>query len=220
LIVRLGKVLAIKNKQDSTDMLCELDELVIQSPKLSKYKQAMQIDMFSTTCRQTHINWDSPKQVLECFNLLEPMESVNGKYLLKFRNKYLLVKQYIKYKEKSKLANAYGEEFFKFIKSDGKIHTNFNQILATGRVSSSDPNMQQMPSNNLYRNCFIAPKDWVFVSSDYSSQELNVIAYGSKDPVFLQALENGEDLHSVCAELVFGQEWLDASEPDCLYVVS
>ena len=212
--------LAVKNKVSTEAMLCALDELVLKEPKLQKYKQPMQGDLFNQSCRQTHINWDSPKQVLECFCLFEPMESVNGKYLLKFRNKYPLVKEYIKYKETSKLANAYGEEFFKFIKSDGKIHTNFNQILATGRVSSSDPNMQQMPASNLYRNCFIAPEDWVFVSSDYSSQELNVIAYGSKDPVFLKALENGEDLHSVCAELVFGQEWIDASESDCLYVLA
>ena len=214
------KNISIENNRLAEEMMCELDNLVLANPKLIRYKQPMQVDMFNQNCRQTHINWDSPKQVLECFNLLESMESVNGKYLLKFKNKYLLVKNYIKYKETSKLANAYGEDFFKFIKSDGKIHTNFNQILATGRVSSSDPNMQQMPANNLYRNCFIAPEGWCFVSSDYSSQELNVIAYGSKDPVFLEALRNGEDLHSVCAELVFGQEWLDASDPGCLYVLA
>jgi DNA polymerase-1 len=60
----------------------------------------------------------------------------------------------------------------------------------------------------------------VFVSSDYSSQELNVIAYGSQDPVFLSALRNNEDLHSVCAELVFADVWRNASEYDCSYAVS
>ena len=79
--------------------------------------------------------------------------------------------------------------------------------------------MQQIPATNEYRNCFVAPEGYVFVSSDYSSQELNVIAYGSQDPVFLKALQNNEDLHSVCAELVFGDVWNKAAEPDCDYVL-
>jgi len=91
-----------------------------------------------------------------------------------------------------------------------KIHTNFTQVLDTGRMSSSDPNMQQIPADNIYRNCFIAPKDYVFVSGDYKSQELNVIAFGSKDPVWLDALETGQDLHGVCADLVFEDEWRNA----------
>tara|TARA_R110000787_G_scaffold146162_2_gene259888 strand:- start:393 stop:1265 length:873 start_codon:yes stop_codon:yes gene_type:complete len=62
-----------------------------------------------------------------------------------------------------------------------------------------------------------APEGWVFVSSDYSSQELNVIAYGSKDPVWIEALRKGQDLHSVCAELVYGDKWKKAAESDCAY---
>lgn len=78
--------------------------------------------------------------------------------------------------------------------------------------------MQQIPAVNEFRNCFIAPdRDWVFVSSDYSSQELNVIAYGSKDPVWLGALERGEDLHSVCADLVYKEKWYFAAKPGCAY---
>ncbi len=80
--------------------------------------------------------------------------------------------------------------------------------------------MQQIPATNEYRNCFTAPHGWVFVSSDYSSQELNVIAYGSKDPVFLKALELNQDLHSVCAELVFGKVWHEAAESDCAFIKS
>ena len=104
--------------------------------------------------------------------------------------------------------------------ADGKIHTSFRQILNTGRVSSSKPNMQQIPADNKFRNCFIAPKEWVFVSSDYSSQELNVIAYGSQDPVWLEALEKGQDLHSVCASLVYGNGWSSVAEDDCAYMKS
>lgn len=80
--------------------------------------------------------------------------------------------------------------------------------------------MQQIPANddvgNRYRNCFIPDgPDWVFVDSDYSSQELCVIASLSGDPVWLGALKRGEDLHSVCAELVYGKEWIDGAEANC-----
>ena len=78
--------------------------------------------------------------------------------------------------------------------------------------------MQQIPADNIYRNCFTAPDGWSFVSSDYSSQELNVIAYGSKDPVWMEALKNNEDLHSTCAELVYGDQWLTSGEDSCIYM--
>lgn len=82
--------------------------------------------------------------------------------------------------------------------------------------------MQQIPAKesvgNRYRNCFIAPPDWKFVSSDYNSQELVVIAEISQDPVWIDALQKGEDLHSICAALVFGNEWTLAAEPGCAFV--
>ena len=78
--------------------------------------------------------------------------------------------------------------------------------------------MQQIPAHNSFRNCFVAPEGWSFVSADYSSQELNVIAFGSKDPVWLKALEEGQDLHSTCAELVYGEQWLTSGEDDCEYI--
>ena len=213
--------LALINLKEAKESELILDSLVLTNPKLARYHQPVQMDMFSAETRKTNINWDSPTQVLKLFKLLIPsLEDVNGKNLYKYRRKYDLINSYIQYKEKSKLSNAYGDNFFKFISCDNKVHTNFQQILDTGRVSSSEPNMQQIPADNKYRNCFVAPEGWVFVSSDYSSQELNVIAFGSKDPVFLHALENNQDLHSVCAELVFQDEWVKASEPNCAYQAS
>jgi len=138
--------------------------------------------------------------------------------MYKYRRQFTFIDKYVKYKEKMKLATSYGIDFFKFIAGDGKIHTNFNQILDTGRVASSKPNMQQIPANNKFRNCFIAPEGYCFVSSDYSSQELNVIAFGSKDPVWIDALQKGQDLHSVCAELVYGAQWNDVAEDSCNFL--
>lgn len=215
--------IAIKNKLKVKEQLLELDDEVLAHPKLKdKYKHAVQFDMFTDVkdLRRTGINWDSPLQVLSLFkNLVPKLENVNGKELLKFK-RHELIHNYIKFKETSKLSSTYGEKFYKYISEDNKVHTNFSQILDTGRVSSSGPNMQQIPSDNIYRNCFIPPKGWVFVSSDYSSQELNVIAYGSQDPVWLKALKQGQDLHSVCAELVYKQIWYDAAESNCAYAIT
>jgi len=191
-----------------------LDELVLEHPLLhAKYAQPIQADMFTPVekLRKTSINWSSPMQTLQLFRLLVPkLDDVNGKKLSKYRYKHKLIDEYILYKERTKLANAYGTKFFNYINCDGRVHTNFSQILDTGRMSSSKPNMQQIPSDNTFRNCFIAPSGWVFVSSDYASQELNVIAYGSRDPVWLEALRRGDDLHGVCADLVFEQRWREA----------
>lgn len=208
--------LAKENLELANSIELQLDREVIEHPKLKHYHVPIQQDMFLPVEEQrvTNIKWSSPSQMLALFqNLVPKLEDVNGKNLNKHKYKHPIIKSYIRYKELSKLANAYGTNFFNYVNCDGKVHTNFSQILDTGRVSSSEPNMQQIPSDNKYRNCFICPDGWVFVSSDYASQELNVIAYGSKDPVWLKALERGDDLHGVCADLVFEQKWRDAG-PD------
>ena len=215
--LNLDKINADKAKEYFDD----LDNAVIQDPRLQRFVLVyIQGDLFTSQkeLRKVGVNWDSPKQVLEVFKELIPnLENVNGKELYKHRN-YGLVSKYVRYKEYMKLCTSYGKPFFKYLKGDGMVHTNFHQILDTGRVSSSHPNMQQIPADNSFRNCFIAPEGWSFVSSDYTSQELNVIAFGSKDPVWIQALEDGQDLHSVCAELVYKQKWSEAAEDDCAYV--
>lgn len=168
---------------------------------------------------KSSFSFSSPKQVLSLFNKIDPaLDSVNGKLLATIKSKHDIIGKYISFKEKEKLYNAYGPSFLeKYLKSDGKVHTSFNQILDTGRVSSRDPNMQQIPADNKYRNAFVADDGYVFASSDFSSQELCIIATGSQDPVWIQALETGQDLHSVCAELVFDTRWSDAAEGNCKF---
>ena len=207
--------MAEQNVKLAFEQELKLDDMVLQHPLLQGYRVPVQTDMFAPMeeVRKTHIKWSSPMQVLELFqNLVPKLEDVNGKKLNKHRYKIPLIDEYIRYKERTKLANAYGTKFFNYVNCDGKVHTNFSQILDTGRVSSSKPNMQQIPSDNTFRNCFITERGWVFVSSDYSSQELNVIAYGSQDPVWLDALTRGMDLHGVCADLVFEDKWRDADD--------
>jgi len=216
------KTLEIINTNEADILAFNLDQEIIETDELNKFVSTyIQTDMFTAieNLRKVDIKWTSPKQVLEVFQVLVPkLENVNGREMYKYRFKHNIIDTYVKYKESMKLCTSYGNKFFKNLSSDNKIHTNFHQILDTGRVSSSKPNMQQIPADNRFRNCFVAPEGWSFVSADYSSQELNVIAFGSKDPVWLEALEEGQDLHSTCAELVYGDQWIDAAEDNCVYM--
>ena len=218
------EVIARASEQEALNMRDKLDDLVKIVPELSCFVLThIQGDLFTPQeeLRKVGIKCTSPTQVLKVFQKLVPeLEDVNGKKMYKYRRQHKIIDLYVKYKEKMKLATSYGSDFFKFVSSDGKIHTQFNQILDTGRVASKKPNMQQIPADNKFRNCFLAPDGWCFVSSDYSSQELNVIAFGSQDPVWIKALKQGQDLHSVCADLVYGQEWADAAEDDCSYMIN
>jgi len=216
------KTLENINANKANALGINLDQELIEHSKLSKFvSKYIQSDMFTPIeeLRKVDVKWTSPKQALEVFQTLVPsLDNVNGKAMYKYRFKHNIINTYVEYKEAMKLCTSYGDAFFKNLKGDNKIHTNFHQILDTGRVSSSKPNMQQIPADNVYRNCFTAPEGWSFVSADYSSQELNVIAFGSKDPVWIEALKNNQDLHSTCAELVYGDQWLTSGEDDCRYM--
>ena len=216
------KTLESVNTNKADTLAINLDQTLTENTNLSSFvSKYLQTDMFTPIeeLRKVDVKWTSPKQALEVFKTLIPkLENVNGKEMYKYRFKHEIVDTYIQYKEAMKLCTSYGHKFLDNLKGDNKIHTNFHQILDTGRVSSSKPNMQQIPADNVYRNCFTAPSGWSFVSADYSSQELNVIAFGSKDPVWIEALQNGQDLHSTCAELVYGDKWLTSGEDSCAYL--
>lgn len=166
----------------------------------------------------TRIKWDSPAQVLRVFQCVDPkLMSFGDQEISRMMRKTPLAPLMKEYREKSKKVSSFGESFLSHVWSDGKVHPRFIQIKRTGRVSCKEPNMQQIPADNKYRNCFLPDEGFVFVSADYSSQELCIIAHGSKDPVFNKALTSGHDLHSVCAELVFGDDWKQAALDDCAY---
>lgn len=172
---------------------------------------------------QCTINWGSVTQVLPLMQVVEPkLKDLSAESLGK--TSHPIVQDYEDYKDSQKLISAFGEKFLeKYLEPDGKVRTSFKQILSTGRIASSAPNMQQIPAKeavgNLYRNGFICDPGWKFCSSDFVSQELIVIAYLSKDPVWTEALSKGQDLHSIAAELVFKHKWRDAAEHDCAFYV-
>tara|TARA_R110002051_G_scaffold303115_1_gene371772 strand:- start:8722 stop:10623 length:1902 start_codon:yes stop_codon:yes gene_type:complete len=193
----------------------KLDNEILTNRMLDFIDDYVQLDMFTPAdeLRKVNVKWSSPIQVKKVINsyLQTNLDKVNAFELYKYKDKPLVTK-YLQYKEKQKISSTYGKSFLKYIMKDGKIRTSFWQVLNTGRVSSGSkedrkPNMQNIPARNEFRNCFTARDGYSIVSVDYSGQELAIIAYGSQDPVWIKCRENKEDLHSVCAELVFSKRW-------------
>ena len=196
----------------------ELDDFIIRC-NLSKFiMKSFQTDLFveDQNIRKIDIKWSSPIQVLKVFKEYGlDIEKVNAFELAKHKGK-VFVSQYLKYKEKQKIVSTYGKSFLKYVMKDGKVRTSFWQILSTGRVSSGSkmdrkPNMQNIPADNIFRNCFHAREGYSLVSVDYSGQELGIIAYGSKDPIWVDARTRLTDLHGICADMVFKEKWWNAT---------
>src|SRR5262249_52531474 len=116
----------------------------------------------------------------------------------------------IEYREIAKLKSTYVDALPKLIHPEtGRVHTSLSQtVAATGRLSSSDPNLQNIPIRTELgreiRAAFVAGKGKVLLSADYSQIELRVMAHFSKDPVLMEAFRNGEDIHARTAQEVFG----------------
>lgn len=198
----------------------ELDAMVVYDAKLAKYKSnGVQLGLFGEVGRPTNIKWSSPIQMLKVFKTLGlEIESSSEKEISKYQGTYLLVKKFIDYKKDCKLASTYGRDFIKWVnKYTGRVHTEFWQILDTARVSSNNPNLQNLPAKNDYLNCFVAAPGWSIIGIDYAAQEARIAACGSKDELWLATFISGKDLHSEVCKLMFNiTDDLVKTKPDFL----
>ena len=188
----------------------ELDDILFNEPKLSRFIPAgFQQNLFGFEERKLDINWASPAQKLEILNALGlNIDSVGDRILQKNKRKHILVGKLIEYAKMSKLASAFGENFLKFInKNTSRVHSSFWQILSTGRISVSDPNLNQIPSKGdlakQIRAAFIPEDGYKIVGGDYSSFELAIIAEFSNDPVWVNTLKEGKNLHTELCKMTF-----------------
>ncbi len=123
---------------------------------------------------------------------------------------YDIARLILEYRELSKLKNTYLDALPKLINPHtGRIHTSYNQMVAaTGRLSSSNPNLQNIPIKSelgrRIRRAFIAEPDWGILAADYSQIELRIMAHLSQDPVLLDSFRKGQDIHERTAREVFG----------------
>ena len=115
------------------------------------------------------------------------------------------------WRELTKLRSTYADALPKMIKSDGRIHTSFNQtVAATGRLSSNDPNIQNIPTRTelgkQIRKAFVAAPGYEFASLDYSQIELRLLAHMCQDDALVTAFQTGVDVHTATAALMFNLE--------------
>jgi DNA polymerase-1 len=134
--------------------------------------------------------------------------STSAEVLEKLAPDYPIVSDILSYRQLSKLKSTYADGLPNFVGEDGKIHTTFHQtITATGRLSSTDPNLQNIPIRielgKLIRKVFYPSDGKLFVDSDYSQIELRVLAHMSGDEQMIAAFCNGQDIHRTTASQVF-----------------
>ncbi len=162
-------------------------------------------------------NINSPKQLGHI--LFEKLEMPYGKktktgystaadVLEKLAVEYPLVSKILEYRQLAKLKSTYADGLANFIEEDGRIHTNFQQtVTATGRLSSTDPNLQNIPIRmelgRMIRKVFLPKDGYVFVDADYSQIELRILAHMSGDEMLVQAYREAQDIHRMTASQVF-----------------
>lgn len=136
--------------------------------------------------------------------------STSADILERIRDKHPIVPLILEYRTLTKLSGTYVDGLIPLIHKDGKIHAHFNQtITATGRISSSDPNLQNIPirqeEGRKIRRAFVpSSPDYILLSADYSQIELRVLAHLSEDPLLIEAFNAGEDIHRATAARVLG----------------
>ena len=135
--------------------------------------------------------------------------STNADVLEKLKNKHPIIPAIMDYRMLTKLKSTYAEGLLKEIREDGRIHTTFqNLVTATGRLSSTEPNLQNIPVRTdlgaEIRKMFIPKPGYVLVDADYSQIELRVLAHIAGDENMCHAFQNGLDIHAVTASQVFG----------------
>lgn len=161
---------------------------------------------------------NSPKQLgvilFEKLNMPHSKKNKSGystaaDVLEKLAVDYPIVKKILEYRQLTKLKSTYADGLAEFIGNDGRIHGKFNQtITSTGRISSTDPNLQNIPIRmelgKQIRKVFIPKENCVFLDADYSQIELRILAHMSGDEKLIEAYNMAEDIHRITASQVFG----------------
>jgi DNA polymerase-1 len=194
----------------------ELDKM---SKSMEKEVRRLEKEIWKLAGNEFNVN--SPAQLAEILfdklNLQPPARRGKGKVrstaadiLEEMAAQHPLPAKIIEFREISKLKSTYVDALPKLIQPEtGRLHTSFSQTTAaTGRLSSSDPNLQNIPIRTELgreiRAAFVAEKEKILLSADYSQIELRVMAHFSGDPVLIDAFRNGEDIHARTAQEVFG----------------
>ena len=204
---------------EANGVLIDAVELRRQSADLSRRMLAAQ--QRATELAGRSFNLDSPKQLGQL--LFEELKlpalvktpggapSTNEEALEAIADQHELPRVILEYRGLAKLRSTYTDKLPEMVNPDtGRVHTSYHQAgAATGRLSSNDPNLQNIPirseDGRRIRRAFVAPTGRVLVACDYSQIELRIMAHLSQDPALLRAFESGADIHRATAAEVFGK---------------
>ena len=200
----------------------EKEGILVKGEELKSYGEQLQMrileleqEIYQLAGEEFNIN--SPKQLGVI--LFEKLKMPYGKktktgystaadVLEKLAEEYPLVSLILEYRQLTKLKSTYADGLYAFIGEDGRIHGKFHQtITATGRISSTDPNLQNIPVRTelgrQLRKVFVPREGCVFLDADYSQIELRVLAHVSGDEQLIQAYREAQDIHAITASQVF-----------------
>ena len=187
------------------------------SQELTKTLKTLETEIYDFAGQTFNIN--SPKQLAKV--LFEDLQiptagvkklktgfSTASPELVKLRDEYVIVQKIESYRELFKLKTTYLDSLPRLVDASSRVHTQYHQeVTATGRLSSSNPNFQNIPARNQWgeriRSAFEAEKGYVLVGADYSQIELRVAAHLANDPVMIEAFRNKEDIHRATAALIY-----------------
>lgn len=216
---RLSEVAQIEFETLPAVVELELNGILLDRQKLEKLTVQLhtELEEAQAECRKLFgdgINLNSPKQVLEALKGrgIKAVKT-DAATLKSMEKKKPEVAVLLRYRKVSKVVSIFTKKLPNFIRPvSGRIHSSYWQLgAATGRFSCSNLNLQQIPNEARFRDCFIPAPGNKFVIADYSQIELRVAAAISRDPIMLEAYRTGEDLHRQTAAILTGK---DTSEID------
>ncbi|MFL2640499.1 MAG: DNA polymerase I [Dehalococcoidia bacterium] len=227
-------------RMEKTGIFMEAKPLELMSKKMTEELSVMQQKIYSDVIKEGSMNdgftfnLNSSKQVgevlFEKLNLPIMKRTKKGAYstdssILETLSKTpgprgSIVSMLLEYRELFKLVSTYLDALPRHINNEtGRIHTKLNQIAtSTGRIASSDPNLQQIPvrtaTGKQIREAFKTRADYLLVSADYSQIELRILAHLSQDSGLIEAFQNGEDIHSSTAAAILNKNLMEITEQD------
>ena len=212
----LARVLA---RMEQTGILIDPKQLGVMSVRMEEELAALSAEIYELAGKTFNIN--SPQQLgkvlFEDLNLPAPVKMGKGKVistaadvLENLAGEFPIARKVLNFRQTAKLKGTYVDALPALIDPEtGRLHTTFNQTgAATGRLSSSDPNLQNIPIRTAVgreiRAAFVPRPGWKLIVADYSQIELRLLAHFSRDPVLVEAFRNGEDIHTRTAAEVLG----------------
>ncbi len=212
----------------------EMNGILIDVPYLIELSRELKSTMVNIECKvfelaKENFNLSSPKQLgeilFEKLNLDKKKSrktktgwSTDAVVLERLVDEHEIIPHLIKHRTLSKLLSTYIDALPNLInEKTGRVHTNYNQAAtATGRLSSSNPNLQNIPVRTEFsrriRKAFLPEKDWKLLSADYSQIELRILAHLANEEILINAFHKNEDIHSLTARLIFEKEEINSDE--------